>query len=114
MITSSLQAREIDQARTGVRRLEIQSNERASMPTALPSPSNDKASAFSDVLMEAVAGVRAAFAEANEAGTEALLGRGTPHHAMVAMTKADLSFRFMTQTRNKLVDAYREIMSLQV
>lgn len=69
---------------------------------------------FSDVLSEAIDGVRTSFKESGEATEAALLGRGTPHEAMIAMSKAGLSFRFMTQTRNKIVDAYREMMSLQV
>jgi flagellar hook-basal body complex protein FliE len=30
------------------------------------------------------------------------------------MEQADLSFRFMMQVRNKIVDAYQEIMRIQV
>lgn len=69
---------------------------------------------FSDVLTEAVDQVRGAFAESKEATTGALLGNVAPHTAMLAMSKADLTFRFVTQTRNKVVEAYREMMSLQV
>ena len=36
------------------------------------------------------------------------------HEVMLAMEKADLSFRFMMETRNKLVEAYREVMRMQV
>jgi flagellar hook-basal body complex protein FliE len=31
---------------------------------------------------------------------------------MLAVQKADLSFRAMTEVRNKLVDAYRDIMNM--
>lgn len=33
---------------------------------------------------------------------------------MVALQKANVSFQAMTQVRNKLVDAYKEIMRMQV
>lgn len=33
---------------------------------------------------------------------------------MIALQKADLSFKAMTEVRNKLVDAYREIMSMPI
>jgi flagellar hook-basal body complex protein FliE len=33
---------------------------------------------------------------------------------MVAMQRADLSFRAVTEVRNKLVDAYKDIMNMQV
>ena len=69
---------------------------------------------FADVLSEAVDSVRGAFAEARDATTDALVGQGTPHRAMLAMSKADLTFRFLTQARNKVVDAYREMMNLQL
>jgi flagellar hook-basal body complex protein FliE len=32
----------------------------------------------------------------------------------VALQKADLSFKAMTEVRNKLVDAYKEIMNMPV
>lgn len=36
------------------------------------------------------------------------------HEVMIAMSKAEVSFKFMMETRNKLVDAYKEIMKMQV
>ena len=36
------------------------------------------------------------------------------HQVMMAMEKADLSFKFMMEARNKLVDAYRDVMRMQV
>jgi flagellar hook-basal body complex protein FliE len=36
------------------------------------------------------------------------------HDTMIAMEKADISLRFMTQVRNKAVDAYKQIMRMQV
>jgi flagellar hook-basal body complex protein FliE len=36
------------------------------------------------------------------------------HSAMIAVQKADLSFQMMMQVRNKLLDAYHEIMRMQV
>ena len=36
------------------------------------------------------------------------------HDVMIAMTKADVSFRMMLEVRNKLVDAYQEVMRIQV
>jgi len=34
--------------------------------------------------------------------------------AMIAMEQADISIRFMVQIRNKAMDAYQEIMRMQV
>lgn len=36
------------------------------------------------------------------------------HTAMIAMQKADLSFQMMMQVRNKLIDAYHEVMRMGV
>ncbi|GAX60050.1 flagellar hook-basal body complex protein FliE 1 [Candidatus Scalindua japonica] len=36
------------------------------------------------------------------------------HEVMIAMSKAEVSFKFMMETRNKLVDAYKEVMRMQV
>jgi flagellar hook-basal body complex protein FliE len=36
------------------------------------------------------------------------------HEVMLAVEKANISFQFLTQVRNKAVDAYQEIMKMQV
>jgi flagellar hook-basal body complex protein FliE len=36
------------------------------------------------------------------------------HTTMIAVQKADLSFQMMMQVRNKLIQAYQEIMRMQV
>jgi flagellar hook-basal body complex protein FliE len=43
-----------------------------------------------------------------------MAGGGTQdlHRTMVLMEKADLSFKLMMQVRNKLLDAYQEIMRM--
>ena len=36
------------------------------------------------------------------------------HEAMIAMEQADISIRFMVQVRNKAMEAYQEMMRMQV
>ncbi len=36
------------------------------------------------------------------------------HEVMIAMEKSSISFQFLTQVRNKAVEAYHEIMRMQV
>lgn len=36
------------------------------------------------------------------------------HGAVLAMEKADVQFRMITQVRNKVIEAYREILRMQV
>jgi len=46
---------------------------------------------------------------------DVLAGGPTPvHEAMVATETASLSFEFLAQVRNKVVDAYQQIMQMQV
>jgi flagellar hook-basal body complex protein FliE len=33
---------------------------------------------------------------------------------MIAMEKADISFRLMLEVRNKIIEAYNEVMRMQV
>jgi flagellar hook-basal body complex protein FliE len=41
-------------------------------------------------------------------------GKGDLQETMVALEKADVSFRLMMQIRNKVLEAYQEIMRMQV
>lgn len=41
-------------------------------------------------------------------------GEKNLHEAMIAMEQADISIRFMVQVRNKALEAYQEIMRMQV
>jgi flagellar hook-basal body complex protein FliE len=41
-------------------------------------------------------------------------GKGDLQDTMVALEKADISFRFMMQVRNKVLEAYQEIIRMQV
>ncbi|MBI4299537.1 MAG: flagellar hook-basal body complex protein FliE [Chloroflexi bacterium] len=46
-----------------------------------------------------------------------LLATGAPvelHDAMITMEKANISFQIALQVRNKLVEAYQEVMRMQV
>ncbi len=52
---------------------------------------------------------------ASKAGVELALGKSTHvSETLLAIQKADLSFQLMLGVRNKLVNAYKEIMRMQV
>jgi flagellar hook-basal body complex protein FliE len=36
------------------------------------------------------------------------------HEVMIAVEKASISFQFMTQVRNKAIEAYQQVMQMQV
>jgi flagellar hook-basal body complex protein FliE len=47
--------------------------------------------------------------------TDVLKGGPTPvHEAMVATEEASLSFEFLSEMRNKVVDAYQQVIQMQV
>ncbi len=52
---------------------------------------------------------------ANQKVDEVAAGRSKDlHGAVLALEKADVNFRLLTQVRNKVIEAYREIMRMQV
>lgn len=69
---------------------------------------------FSDVMKQAVGKVneQQATAESMVNAFEAGTGDASVAEVMVQMQKASLSFQAMTEVRNKLVDAYREVMNM--
>ena len=53
--------------------------------------------------------------DADVAIKEMLAGRNkNVHETMLALERADVSLKLMTQVRNKVIEAYREIMRMQV
>ena len=53
--------------------------------------------------------------QADRGAKELLAGRNKNiHETMMSIEKADMSFRLMMQVRNKVIEAYREIMRMQV
>ncbi len=70
---------------------------------------------FGDMLKQAVTEINQLQNSADKAITNVQLGQsGSIHDAMIALEKADLSFRAMMQVRNKILEAYQEVMRMQV
>jgi flagellar hook-basal body complex protein FliE len=70
---------------------------------------------FDDLLTAALQHVDGLQKEANQSIQSLTVEGGSDiHETMIAMEKADLSFRLMLQVRSKLVDAYQEVMRIQV
>lgn len=77
-------------------------------------PGGDAAS-FKDVLTDALSNVDEAYKISDQQIQKVISGEVQDvHTAMIAMQKADLSFQMMMQVRNKLVDAYHEVMRMGV
>jgi len=69
---------------------------------------------FEEILLEATNNVRAALHTADSVASQAMTGEAAPHEAMLALADADTRLRLYTQTRNKLVDAYQELMNIRM
>ena len=69
---------------------------------------------FSEMLSEGMDRLNNSIEQANEfAAGLAAVGDVDVAHAMIAITKADISFKMFLQIRNKALSAYEEIMRLQ-
>ena len=86
-------------------------------PSQVEQPGVDeskRAEGFSDTLKEALREVNDLQTRSAQEIEGALDGDLTDvHSAMLAMQKAGLSFQLMLQVRNKLVQAYRDVMRMQ-
>lgn len=87
-------------------------------PVATPSASpvertGDKG--FGDMLAQAVREVNQLQVQAERAAEGLVTGKEPSlHKTLVALEKADISFKLMMKVRDKIVDAYREIMRMSV
>ncbi len=70
---------------------------------------------FGQYLAEEIDGVNNLQKEADEAVAAVTTGRSRNlHEMMIALDKADVSFRMLTKVRSKVVDAYQEIMRMPI
>ncbi|MGA1861414.1 flagellar hook-basal body complex protein FliE [Deferribacter thermophilus] len=70
---------------------------------------------FSELLKNAIKEVNDAQLQADEAVKKVLNGETKDiHETMIALQKADVSLKLMLEVRNKLLEAYQEIMRTQV
>ncbi len=70
---------------------------------------------FGDLLKQAIQEVNQAQDQAEGEARNLMVGESADMHtAMLAVQKADLSFQMMMAVRSKLIDAYREVMRMQM
>ena len=73
------------------------------------------AASFADTLTESLGKVNDLQKEADKAIEEFATGKTRNiHETMIAVNKADIAFRLTMQVRNKIVEAYQEVMRTQV
>ena len=76
---------------------------------------HEVAKPFADFLQEQVSKVNTLHHEADGAVAAMATGRSNNiHEMMIALDKADVSFRLLAKVRNKAVEAYQEIMRMSI
>lgn len=83
---------------------------------ALQAPGRSSAAGeFRNILEAAVGAVEASRTSAGQAVEKFLTGEDQEvHSAILATQRAELQFELFLQTRNKVVQAYQEIMRMQI
>jgi len=93
-----------------------------SIPSSLPSgtsrpgamPGGDAATTFSNALTGMLNSVEQSSADANVAVSNMLAGQGDVHEAMISLQKAEMTLELTVQVRNKLAQAYQDVMRMPI
>ena len=75
---------------------------------------HDPVSDFKKILSRSVDEVNGLLATADHSAQEMVAGRMDIHQAMVAIEQANVSFLLLLQVRNKMMEAYQQIMQLPI
>jgi len=97
--------------------LPIRAPGEAGAPAAPASPAAKagEGGSFATVLKDSISEVNRLQQKADASITElATGGKAGLHETMIAMEQASVSFKLMMQVRNKIVEAYQEVMRIQV
>lgn len=82
-------------------------------PEQVLQPKRVNGEGFGNVLKDALGKVNGLDRDANRSVAELLDGKADVQEVMVAMQKADISMRLLLTVRNKVIEAYKEIMHMQ-
>ena len=84
-------------------------------PPSLTRPAEKVPPGFTDMLANAISETNKKQVEADRAIEKLSSGEDKNiHEAMITLEKADISVRLLVQMRNKIIEAYQEIMRMQV
>ncbi|MGH9371202.1 MAG: flagellar hook-basal body complex protein FliE, partial [Vicinamibacterales bacterium] len=86
---------------------------RAAVTTA-SSTADTGGTGFGEKLASLVASVEETSADANQAVTNMVDKTGDVHDAMIALQRAEMTLQLTVQIRNKLVQAYTDIMRMPI
>jgi flagellar hook-basal body complex protein FliE len=79
-----------------------------------PAPAARPGGTFTEALGQALGQVEALQQAGDAQATAAANGQGNLHEVALALEKADISMRVAAKVRNKLVEAYQEVMRMPV
>lgn len=82
-------------------------------PEQVLQPKRVNGEGFGSLLEDALGKVNGLDRDANRSVAELLEGKADVQEVMVAMQKADISMRLLLTVRNKVIEAYKEIMHMQ-
>ena len=78
-------------------------------------PGGEKSGAFASMLTDMISSTNDQITSAEAQSKAMLAGENKNiHEVMIALEKANISFRFLTQVRNKAVEAYQEVFRMQL
>ena len=88
----------------------------AQFPTQIGSsaPAGDQPGAFGGALQRMLSAVSDSSQAANEAVAGMISGTGDVHTAMIALQKAEMTMELTVQVKNKLVQAYQDVMRMTI
>ena len=69
---------------------------------------------FAETLGQALSAVERTQTDADDQAARVAMGGGNLHEMSLSLEKADISMRLATKVRNKLLDAYNDIMRMGV
>lgn len=73
------------------------------------------ADSFSSIMQKAIADVQKLEDDSKTLASDLVLDKNTDlHKVMIAGEKASIALQFMVKVRNKAIDAYQEVMRMQV
>ena len=77
-------------------------------------PAAPQGPSFADTLKSGIEGVDGAVKATDQLPVQVIQGELDFHEVAAQLKESELSFEFAMQVRNKLIDAYREVMRMSV
>jgi flagellar hook-basal body complex protein FliE len=95
--------------------INLQSNPNSGIPRNIPSSQEPKSDSFGNKILESLNKINDQHQDANASILDLMTGKQQDINSVVAsVAKADMSFKLLVGVRNKLVEAYKETMRMQI